>query len=412
MSFHSLVVTRHPPYPPMGGAALRNWQTVHALGALGPVDVLSIGSGPCEAPPAPVREWRHFEQPELQASRSLRERVRGRAWWLRALAHPAADALWHPSVARAIEALVSERRPDVVVLEELWLQPYLALLRRRGCRTVFDAHNVERALRQQIAAESKPGSPRARIRARRLLARVQALERDMVDHTDQTWACSETDARLLRALGTRGRAVHVVPNTVDVDHYRSVRERSIEPPAGLPQDREWIAYFGAYSYGPNEAAARILVDRILPRVQESLKNAALLLVGRDPTPWMTALAATHSDVLVTGSVPDVRPYLAAARVAAVPLTTGGGTRLKILEAFAAGLPVVSTAKGVEGIDAIDGVHLHVRELEAGFDEAVAALLSDPGEATAMTQRALALVDERYSWRAATALVHAALGRQP
>lgn len=407
-SVHSLVLTRHPPYPPMGGAALRNWQTVHALGALGPVDVLSIGSGPCEPPPAPVREWRHFELPELQASRSRRDRVLAKAWWIRSLAHPAADALWHPRVARAIEALVSERRPDVVVLEELWLQPYLALLRRHDCRTVFDAHNVEGALREQIAAGSEPGSLRARIRARHLLARVHALERDMVDHTDQTWACSETDARLLRAHGTKGRAVHVVPNTVDVDHYRSVREHSIEPPVGLPEGSELIAFFGAYSYGPNEAAARILVDRILPRVQETRKDAALLLVGRDPTPWMTAQAAERPDLLVTGSVPDVRPYLAAARVAAVPLTTGGGTRLKILEAFAAGLPVVSTAKGVEGIDAVDGVHLHIRELDAGFDEAVAALLSDPGEASAMTRQALALVDERYSWRAATALVHAAL----
>src|SRR4051812_41704682 len=110
------------------------------------------------------------------------------------------------------------------------------------------------------------------------------------------------------------------------------------------------------SWGPNGNAASFLIREVLPRVRQVRPDARLLIVGRNP-PADVAAYHERAGVVVTGGVPDVVPYFRDARCLVVPLESGGGTRLKILEAFAAGLPVVSTPVGVEGIDAQNGVHL-------------------------------------------------------
>ncbi len=120
------------------------------------------------------------------------------------------------------------------------------------------------------------------------------------------------------------------------------------------------------------------------------------MVGRDPPADLLALNGTPG-IEVTGGVPDVKPYLLRASLLAVPLDAGGGTRLKILEAFAAGLPVVSTAVGAEGIDAQPGTHFALAERPA-FADATAALLADRAEGVRMAERARELAHAAYDWR--------------
>lgn len=401
----SLVLTWHRLHPPQGGAALRNWQNVRALAELGPVDVVSIGPGQGGPPPPPVRRWLHFDLERLPVQRGPLARVRRAAWWVRPRVHPWSMALWHEEIIAGVTELARTGHSELAVLEELWFQPYCALAQQLGCRTIFDAHNVEALLRRELTPPGTQGVIE-RLRARRLASQVAALEQDLVRRADQVWCCSALDARLLARDGADSSRVHVVPNTVDFDHYGPVRDGSLAPSA--PADAgPVIAFVGAFSYAPNEIAARLLVNEILPAVERELGPVSLLLVGRDPTPWMLEAACSRRGVHVTGPVPDVRPYLARADVIAVPLTLGGGTRLKILEAFAAGRAVVSTPKGAEGLDALDGEHLYLREIE-GFARALVELLSFPATAAALAQHALAFVEEHHSWPSAARRIRAAL----
>jgi glycosyltransferase involved in cell wall biosynthesis len=126
-----------------------------------------------------------------------------------------------------------------------------------------------------------------------------------------------------------------------------------------------------------------------------MPGARLLLVGRDPTPEVAALAA--DDVVVTGTVPDVRPYLAESRVALAPLLSGGGTRLKVLEALDAGRPLVSTSVGIDGLDDLVGHGVLVADRPDDFARDMIALLRDPELATQSGAKGADAVRTRYSW---------------
>ncbi|NOT29282.1 MAG: glycosyltransferase [Planctomycetes bacterium] len=403
-SIASLVLTWHRLHPPLGGAALRNWQNIRALAELGPVDVVSVGPGDGGPPPPPVRRWVHFDLSRLPSRRGLPGLLR-RSWWVRPRAHPWAMALWRDEIIEAVTKMARTGHSELAVLEELWFHPYCTLTRELECLTVFDAHNVESRLRREIAPTA--AGLIDRFRTKRLTHQVVALERDLVSRVDQTWCCSETDARQLGGDAGRPHSVRVIPNTVDTDYYGPVRDGSIAPASDAGGRGPVIVFVGAFSYGPNEMAARVLVHEILPALERERRDVSLLLVGRDPAPWMLEEARKRRGVRVTGAVPDVRPYLAEASVIAVPLTHGGGTRLKILEAFAALRPVVSTPKGAEGLGAIDGVHLHLRAIDE-FPETVLKLLSDPVAAAGLTRRALDLVEQNYSWPVAAGRIRSAV----
>jgi glycosyltransferase involved in cell wall biosynthesis len=163
------------------------------------------------------------------------------------------------------------------------------------------------------------------------------------------FAVSEQERSYFSNIGSS--AVRLVPNGVDCSKF-----------AELPTGRTWtdpnVVFVGSLSWPPNVAAAQFLAREVHPRVLQRWPNARLTIVGRDPGPEVRALAAGQS-VHLADNVPDITPYLADASLLAVPLATGGGTRHKILESFAAGLPVVSTPVGCEGIAAVDGRELIV-----------------------------------------------------
>jgi glycosyltransferase involved in cell wall biosynthesis len=158
-----------------------------------------------------------------------------------------------------------------------------------------------------------------------------------------------------------------------------------------------LFFAATFGYLPNQVAAQLLIEQILPRLQEIYPDCRLILGGKSPTPYMLEAAKQNPGIVVTGLVQDIRPYLSISSVVIVPLLQGGGTRLKILEAFAAGRPVVSTTKGAEGLRVEDGKHLLIKnsidELVAGVCE----LWADPDLGQTIAQNAYELVKAEYSW---------------
>src|SRR5690606_8058639 len=130
-----------------------------------------------------------------------------------------------------------------------------------------------------------------------------------------------------------------------------------------------IVFIGAMRYRPNAEGARWLVEAILPLTRRSIPDLQVCIVCADPPPDVLALGATPG-VTVTGTVPDVRPWLQRATAVVIPLLSGGGTRLKILEAFSAGRPVISTTIGAAGLDAVDGDHLLIADRPEQFATAI------------------------------------------
>jgi len=169
-----------------------------------------------------------------------------------------------------------------------------------------------------------------------------------------------------------------------------------EPTEQLPPSAEPTAIFVALmGWTPNIDAALWLGRDVWPLVRARMPEARLLLVGREPSAEVRALAS--DDIEVTGTVPDVRPYLARARVALAPLRSGGGTRLKVLEALDAGRPIVSTTIGIEGLEDLIGDGALVADDPQGFADRVVELLADPDRAAKAGDVGHETVAERYAW---------------
>ncbi len=252
-------------------------------------------------------------------------------------------------------------------------------------RAVLFQHNVETIIWRRRVEHA--GDPLSRwylgLQARRMFA----FERDVCRAAGRIAAVSETDARLMRELFGATR-VDVIPTGVDADYF--------SPPHAPPAVAD-LVFVGSMDWAPNVDGIGYFMREVLPLIQAERPSCTVAVVGRTPPAEVQQLAAQDKRVLVTGTVPDVRPYLWGSRVAIVPLRIGGGTRLKIYEAMAAQIPVVSTAIGAEGLQVESGRHLLLADTPEAFARQCLALLDDAPAARLMAEQARRLVTASFSW---------------
>jgi polysaccharide biosynthesis protein PslH len=388
----SLVVAVALPLPASSGDALRTWQNVVALTDAGPVGVFGLrADDPAPPPRAGIELWRSSSDPSLTDPTVLSSLD-----WLRDPVAVPWDQYYSPSALAELEGAINEFRPDVVVLEEVWLYRYIEALRGRDWRVVLDVYSIESTLNRELASHSSRVGAAVRAEFAR---RIELIETAAFRAVDQVWVCSRADADAVRAYPGSTTSIALVPNTIDVARYHMV-----EP----YRPRSTMVFPAMFAYRPNEEAALFLAREVVPRLAPRFADLQLLLVGRNPTRAMRDAAASDPRITVTGAVTDVRPYLAESGAMPIPLFDGTGTRLKALEAFAAGVPVVSTAKGVEGLDAEVEIHFLRAEDSDEFVAALARLWSDPATASRLVDRARSFVHERYSWDVARRAVVEAL----
>ncbi len=194
--------------------------------------------------------------------------------------------------------------------------------------------------------------------------------------------------RNLLASELVGTPIRVVPNGVDTDFFR---------PGTEDEDPRKLLFTGAMNYAPNADGVAHFCAEILPIIRAVVPEVSLSVVGRDPPPRVQSLA--RDGVAITGTVPDVRPWMNGAAVFVVPLRVGGGTRLKILEAMASGRPVVSTSLGCEGLDVKDGHNILVADTPAAFAAAVVRCLRDPSSVARSGPTAGPSFKSAYQWDA-------------
>lgn len=234
------------------------------------------------------------------------------------------------------------------------------------------------------------GSRRARLATMLEIDRIQRFQASIASLFDITFVASDIDAdRLVSSTG--GLRPIVVPNGVDVAYFVN---RETNRPVG-----NTLIFTGHMSYEPNVDAVIFFCNEVLPIVARQIPDTRVLIVGMQPHPDVQALAYAHPGVVtVTGEVADVRPYLVRSAVSIVPLRSGGGTRLKILEAMAMQRPVVSTPIGCEGLAVEDGRHLLVRVDPLDFARGVVTLLTDESAWHGIVTEGRILVEQKHSWK--------------
>ncbi len=293
---------------------------------------------------------------------------------------------YSPALARRVRALAARGRYDIVHVEFPFLAPYLDAA--RACaRTpaVLSMHNIE-SLR--LGREPCRGSG---IRRRLAIAWDRRFfpgwEQAAVARFDGVTTVSDLEREWVRRH-CPAVAVELVPNGVDTRWFRPLAVRAARPS---------IVFTGAMSHPPNVDGALWFCDTMWPLLLRARPELRFVIVGRSPHPRLLALRG-RPGVEVTGEVEDVRPYLAAASVVVVPLRSGGGTRLKILEAMAMARPVVSTRLGAEGLEVTDGGDVVLADTPQEFILQVLGVLESPARGDQLGVAGRRLAETRYDWQ--------------
>jgi glycosyltransferase involved in cell wall biosynthesis len=358
--------TTAPPWPLDSGARLRVGAIYDAL-LHHDIDVRLIVLG--EKPDRETRRRLGRVEGLVYPSRSeaLPQKLRRYLMGVVSGHDPIAAQFFNARRIARLGRLVAERGSDAVLLGNIYLSPLLPTIRVLAprARIIVDNHNVESLLHRRLALHCQ--RLRLRLPAAVVAHTTARLEREHLPRADQVWACSETDAGYLRRAYRLPR-VHVIPNGVDTHAFND--------PAGVEQTS--IVFTGSFFYAPNEQAALALMA-LSERLRCQGLRHTLCLVGLAPTPAMRTLALRSPHIVVTGAVPDVRPYLAQAGVFAAPLRAGSGTKLKLLQAMAMGKAIVTTRIGAEGLRLTDGVDALISDEPAAFEAQLARLLRSPEE---------------------------------
>ncbi len=381
-----LLVSPRQCWPPVSGARLREFHLAKALGARGEVTLVYFAS----------REGPHIAPSNLPFCRRIipvpapKPYTAGKI--LRGLVgrHPLpAVNLDSPHMKGALAELLAREEFDLIQMEYVSLAAaYLPVLRRATRAPIaFDWHNIDSELMDRYANEA--ASPLRRWYARHTARRLAALERSVLAGAFGHVVCSQRERACLAAIAPQARLA-VIENGVDVEHFQS--------PAAAPEPRTQIVFVGSMNYHANAGAAVEFARSVWPALRARFPAWGFSIVGSNPTPDVLALHGANG-VEVTGTVPDVRGYYRRAIAAIVPLTVGGGTRLKILEAMAAGVPVVSSSIGAEGLPVSHGREILIANQPAAWIDGLERLARDPSLHARLATAGLELVRSRYDWKA-------------
>jgi len=288
---------------------------------------------------------------------------------------------------RALQELISASAFDIVQFESIHLMSYLPIVRaaRGPALAVLDWHNIESDLLEQYG-ERQTNSLR-RAYARRTAKLMRQAEWRAARAFDAHLVVSHEDAARVAALDPDARIL-VIENGVDVARFDTDHLKS--------DSGSRVVFVASMDYHANIDAAVWFARTVWPRLHQRQENLTLTIVGRDPAPAVRDLASLPG-VEVTGTVADVRPFYREAIAAIAPLRVGGGSRLKILEAMAAGVPVVATTRGAEGLSVEHEKHLLIADSGEALGETIASLAQDRSLRISLIEAARALVKARYDW---------------
>jgi len=285
---------------------------------------------------------------------------------------------------RLVSEKISNTRYDIIQIEDVVMAQYLPV--QQKTLYLLDMHNVESHLLKRYSKweHNLAKKTYANLTAKKL----KHYEKKACPMFDKVLVCSNEDKAILRSYGILSD-IEVLPNGVDCDYFK---------PIGKSETND-LVFVGSMDYHANVSGVIHFIQNILPLIWRKYPEVRLYIVGKNPPESVRGLE--NERIIVTGMVKDVRTYLQKAKVAVVPLLVGGGTRLKILEAMASGIPVVSTTVGAEGISGRNDEHFFLADDANQFAETVLTLLADQKKCNAVGTAARNLVESLYAWSSLT-----------
>ena len=394
-----LFLTQVLPYPLDAGPKIRAYYALRYLSQKHEVSLASFVRP--DDPPMAVEHLQTFCQTLCTVPM---HRSRGRDSWdlLRSLISSTPFLIardWVPGMVELISQLLSQSDYfDVIHADQLWMAPY-ALLAQRSAVTgprpavVLDQHNAVFQIPRRLAQHENNRLKRALLALEgRKLAGYEAKVCQRFDHV--VWVTREDQQALGREQSTIRNTEHpicntVIPICVDPDEKKVIRRRC---------DAHRVTFLGGLHWPPNAEGIAWLARDVWPLIQQQVPDAVLTVIGKHPPSQLMQYAACNASCEATGYVDDLLPYLVETAVFIVPLHAGGGMRVKILDAWCWGLPVVSTRVGAEGIRVQEGENALLADSADAFAQAVVRVLREPVLAARLAVGGRRAVEVRYDWR--------------
>ncbi len=370
-----LLLTQVLPYPPDSGPKVKTWNTIKCLAREHELTLVSFARGESAAQVGALRQYCRVHTSPMRRTTAgdagylLSSLLRDQPFLMRRDQRLA--------MRRLVDRVAAQDRFDVVHADQLNMVPYAQ--RVSAAVKVLDAHNALWLLYKRLAETSRGLRRTLLAREWRLL---QSYERAVCREFDLVLAVNEEDLEALGA-GTNARLVPIAVDTAEV--------APVEP----SPDADRIVHVGTMYWPPNVDGVLWFIDRVLPRIRRRRPAAVLEVIGARPPRLLRRAARRAGGVEVTGYVADLGEHLGRAGVFIVPLLAGGGMRVKILEALAQELPVVSTSMGCNGIAAQAGRDLLVADDPQSFAEATLRLLEDRPLAATLGRNGRELVRRLY-----------------
>ncbi|HOT92322.1 MAG TPA: glycosyltransferase [Anaerolineae bacterium] len=386
---HILMLTPQVPYPPRQGTALRNWGILRGLAAHHRVSLLTFAAPDQETtPPAPLTDIVERVAIVPQPIRTTRDRLRD----LLIRTRPdLALRLESAAFRQQMRAWLDTYAFDWIFVEGLEMAPYLDLLPPTSAHlpsVAFDAHNCEYLLQKRAGAADliRPRRWPAAFYSAIQWRRLRRFEAAVCRRADLVIAVSEADARALQGIVPQLEPL-IIPNGITVAEYASFTEKAdLQQPA--------FVFTGTMDFRPNVDGILWFAKEVWPDILSRVPFAHCYVVGRNPHPRLDVLRQMPG-MVITGAVPDTRPYINAATVYIVPLLVGGGTRLKLLEAAAMGKAIVSTSLGAEGFPNPETA-VHLADYAVVFTDACLYFIENPAARADYESRARTYV-RAYDW---------------
>lgn len=376
-----LIVTPSLPYPLVWGFGIRVYQIIKYLAKQHSVTVLAYAGPDDEDSADALRQTGATIVTVVRDEPTTVAKRQAQLGSLFATDSFQWQSLESAAMQSAIDRLLVEEQFDIIQVESSQMSRFKFA---STAPLLVDEHNIEYELLYRTYKTER--SPLRKLYNWVEYHKFRREELSSWRHSDGCILTSEREEAILRQFAPHTPTL-VVPNGVDIESFR--------PMPAVTRDPNSVVFLGVMHYRPNLDAALYFAREILPLILRDRPNLKFTIVGGGPPDELLRLAGKN--IVVTGRVPDTRPYVAGAGAFVVPLRMGSGTRLKVLEGLAMGCPLVSTSLGCEGIATIDGEHLLMADDAGAFARGVLQILEHPTLADTLGRNGRALVEARYSW---------------
>lgn len=398
-----LWLSHFAPYPPKGGADQRSYNMIKELSGIADITLVALAGRAKVEAFYPTLEQGLLEI-ELEMKKLCREVIliphglpgrsinrifmAARSLLLRKAYD--VECLRSSAFTHALDSILLRSVFEVVHVDTIGMWQYANDLLPLK---ILNHHNIESHMMERRADKS---SLPLRFYLANQANKLRKLESEVCDQAHLNLTCSDLDSKRLQ-LRASARC-EAVPNGVDTDYFSRKKAYVPERPAKL-------IFVGGLDWYPNKEAVDYFFNLIWPTLQTSLPLATIKIVGRGRNDAAERAASLSDRVVITGFVQDVRPHLEQATIFVCPITDGGGTKLKLLDAFAMGLPVVAHPVASEGIDAIDGVHFLGASSPEEFVAAISKIEQNAELALRLSENARSLIEQKYAYNVIRAQIH-------